>query len=149
MDCIKSVIQKKELFAHNHYDSLNAAFDTEVETNVSNIVKENTHTSCMEAVEVKEKHSSGFQYGTEVEHNKFEGLSVEDEVSALSKGNKRPADASSFAQSSRKKHCSSKEPGAEKSSVNESRRQCGFLETAGRMKEVGSSPVFTSVFSFL
>ncbi|XP_028786298.1 DExH-box ATP-dependent RNA helicase DExH17-like [Neltuma alba] len=74
LDCMESVIQKKELFTHDHFDSLNAASDTEMDTNLSNVLKENIHTSYMESVEM-DKHASGFQYGAEVEHNKFEGFS--------------------------------------------------------------------------
>ncbi|KAK4282378.1 hypothetical protein QN277_013762 [Acacia crassicarpa] len=148
LDCMESIIQKKELFTPNHFDSLNAASDMEVDTNLSNISKENVRTSCMKLVEV-EKHAFGFQYGTEVEHNKSEDYRGKDGVSTVLKDNKRPPDASSFAQSSRKKHCFSIGSEAEKLSLSETRRQCGFLETEGRMKEVGSSPVFRSVFSFL
>lgn len=170
LDCMESIVQKKELFTHNHLNSLNFASDKATETDFSNIVRDNIFTSYMESVDV-EKHSSGFQHDTEENHNKFEGFSGIDGVlniservsitnpvlpaihvpalSTVLKDKKRPPDPRSFTDCYRKQHCSSRESEAEKSSLSGTKRHCCSLETAGNVKEVDSNLGFKSVFSFL
>ncbi|XP_061367857.1 DExH-box ATP-dependent RNA helicase DExH17 [Gastrolobium bilobum] len=174
LDCMDSIIHKTELFSKNHpsfSSSLNATFGMATETDSSDMVTDNMLTSFMETAEV-EKYSSSVQVGTEVKRKEVEGFCSIDGVLNISKGvsstnsvqssicvptvsfsvlkeKKRSSDPGSFAESSKKQHCSSRESKEEKCSSSEIRSQRCSLETAGQMKERQPYLGFKSVFSFL
>ncbi|KAE9605113.1 hypothetical protein Lalb_Chr10g0093731 [Lupinus albus] len=176
LDCGESIVQKTELFSNMHpssLSSLNTDFGMVTKTNSPDMITDATLTSYMETAEM-DKYSSSIQGGTEVQRNIFEGFcetaidgvlnipkgvfssnSVESSMylptfsASILKDKKRSSDTDSFAETSKKQHCFSRESKEEKSGLSEIRRQCCSLETTEQMKELESYPRFKSVFSFL
>ncbi|KAF1888971.1 hypothetical protein Lal_00039570 [Lupinus albus] len=175
LDCGESIVQKTELFSNMHpssLSSLNTDFGMVTKTNSPDMITDATLTSYMETAEM-DKYSSSIQGGTEVQRNIFEGFcetaidgvlnipkgvfssnSVESSMylptfsASILKDKKRSSDTDSFAETSKKQHCFSRESKEEKSGLSEIRRQCCSLETTEQMKELESYPRFKSDCSY-
>ncbi|XP_068485340.1 DExH-box ATP-dependent RNA helicase DExH17 isoform X3 [Phaseolus vulgaris] len=116
---------KTELFSKNNPSSLRAAFGVARETNSLNIASNNMLTSYVK--NASEVYASSMQQKKRL---------LED------------SDPGSFAVSSKKHRCTSREFIEEQSSPSEIRRQSCSMETTGQ-KEIESYLGFKSVFSFL
>ncbi|OIV97201.1 hypothetical protein TanjilG_28952 [Lupinus angustifolius] len=145
VDCGESIVQKTELFSNIHpssLSSLNTDFLKITKTNSPDMITDTRLTSFTETAEM-EKYSSSIQGGTEVQCNIFEGFcgTAIDGVLNISKGvfssnsvessmhlpnfsasilkeKKRTSDTDSFAKTSKKQHCFSRESKEEKSGLS-------------------------------
>ncbi|RDX81475.1 DExH-box ATP-dependent RNA helicase DExH17, partial [Mucuna pruriens] len=162
LGCVESIIHKTESFSKINPSSMSDALGAATETNSFDMGTDDMLTSYMETAEV-EKYASSIQVGTEVKSKKFKSFrGIDGELNAtskvvsstfpfesssiyiltvsfsISKEKKRSSDPGSFAESSKKQRCASRECKEEKSSSSEIRRQWCSLETTCQMKEIES-----------